>query len=166
MPASWTFDTVQKGFRSCNAENLGSVSQRDAKLLAIKLWECTIHTWSTTFCTANHFFRQSSFFVEAWVSKTEIAIGWRFNFAIWPTVWLLSRNTLFWFFGWWCIWSWLFVGRSSRCTCKKWKIIEFQLCFHPNLIFCHYINLLYSCLWNDGFYQLISKSLIKDNLLT
>ena len=27
------------GFRSCNAENLGSVGQRTAKLPAIQLWE-------------------------------------------------------------------------------------------------------------------------------
>ena len=37
--ASWTFDTVSKGFRSFNAENLGSVGQRAAKLQAIKVWE-------------------------------------------------------------------------------------------------------------------------------
>ena len=37
--ASWTFNTVWKGFRSFNAENLRSVGQRTAKLLAIKLWE-------------------------------------------------------------------------------------------------------------------------------
>ena len=37
--ASWTFDTVVKGIRSFIAENLGSVGQRAAKLLAIKLWE-------------------------------------------------------------------------------------------------------------------------------
>ena len=39
MLASWTFDTVEKKFRSFIAENLGSVGQRAAKLLAIKLWE-------------------------------------------------------------------------------------------------------------------------------
>ena len=37
--ASWTLNTVLKGFRSINAENLGSIGQRAAKLLAIKLWE-------------------------------------------------------------------------------------------------------------------------------
>ena len=36
---SWTFDTVGKEIRSFNAENLGSVCQRAAKLPAIKLWE-------------------------------------------------------------------------------------------------------------------------------
>ena len=40
MPlASWTFYTILKGFRSFNAENVGSVGQRAAKLPAIKLWE-------------------------------------------------------------------------------------------------------------------------------
>ena len=38
--ASWHFDTVWKGFRSFNAENLGSVGQRTAKLLTIKLCPC------------------------------------------------------------------------------------------------------------------------------
>ena len=39
MRSLWqTFDTIFKGFRSFNAENLGSVGQRAAKLLAIKLW--------------------------------------------------------------------------------------------------------------------------------
>ena len=37
--ASWTFDTVEKKIRSLNTENLGSVGQSAAKLLAIKLWE-------------------------------------------------------------------------------------------------------------------------------
>ena len=37
--ASWTFDIVLKEFRSFNAENLGSVGERAAKFLAIKLWE-------------------------------------------------------------------------------------------------------------------------------
>ena len=37
--ASWTFGTVEKGFRSFFSKNLGSVGQRAAKLLAIKLWE-------------------------------------------------------------------------------------------------------------------------------
>ena len=37
--ASWTSYIVLKGFRSFNAENLGSVGQRAAKLQAIKLWE-------------------------------------------------------------------------------------------------------------------------------
>ena len=37
--ASWTLRTVEKGFRSFNSENLESVDQRPAKLLAIKLWE-------------------------------------------------------------------------------------------------------------------------------
>ena len=36
---SWNFYTIWKGFRSFNAENLGSVGQRAAKLPAIKLWE-------------------------------------------------------------------------------------------------------------------------------
>ena len=34
-----TFDTILNGLRAFNAENLGSVGQRTAKLLAIKLWE-------------------------------------------------------------------------------------------------------------------------------
>ena len=42
MLASWTFDTVWTGFRSFNAENLGSLDQRVAKLLAIKLCACTL----------------------------------------------------------------------------------------------------------------------------
>ena len=37
--ASWTFYTILKGFRSFNAENVGSVGQRAAKLPAIKVWE-------------------------------------------------------------------------------------------------------------------------------
>ena len=37
--ASWTFYTVENEFRSFTAKNLGSVGQRAAKLLAIKLWE-------------------------------------------------------------------------------------------------------------------------------
>ena len=40
--ASWTFCTVYKGFRSFNSENFGSVVQRVAKLLAIKLCACTL----------------------------------------------------------------------------------------------------------------------------
>ena len=36
--ASWTFDIFVKRIRSFNAENLGSVEQRAAKLPAIKLW--------------------------------------------------------------------------------------------------------------------------------
>ena len=36
LAASWTLDTVEKGLRSFNAENLGSVGERAAKLLAIK----------------------------------------------------------------------------------------------------------------------------------
>ena len=39
MVASWTFDSIINGFRSFDSENLGSVGQRAAKLLAIKLWE-------------------------------------------------------------------------------------------------------------------------------
>ena len=37
--ASWTFYSFLKGFRSFNAENLGSVGQRAAKWPAFKLWE-------------------------------------------------------------------------------------------------------------------------------
>ena len=37
--ASWTFYTIEKGFRSFFAENLRSVGQRTAKLLAIKLYK-------------------------------------------------------------------------------------------------------------------------------
>ena len=37
--ASWVLVYFFKRFRSLNAENLGSVGQRAAKLLAIKLWE-------------------------------------------------------------------------------------------------------------------------------
>ena len=36
---SWTFDTIEKGFRWFNAENLVSVNQRASKLLSVKLWE-------------------------------------------------------------------------------------------------------------------------------
>ena len=39
LPASWNFDTLYNGFRSFNDRNMGSVGQRAAKLLAIKLWE-------------------------------------------------------------------------------------------------------------------------------
>ena len=38
--ASWTFDTIEKGNRSLNAENLKSKDQRASKLLAVKLWKC------------------------------------------------------------------------------------------------------------------------------
>ena len=37
LPASWTFDTIEEGNRSFNAENLRSKGQRAAKLPAIKL---------------------------------------------------------------------------------------------------------------------------------
>ena len=37
--ASWTFYTILNGFRSFNAENLGSVGKRVAKWSVIKLWE-------------------------------------------------------------------------------------------------------------------------------
>ena len=37
--ASWTLSTLEKGFRSFNSENLRSVGQRTAKLLAIKLYK-------------------------------------------------------------------------------------------------------------------------------
>ena len=39
LPASLNFDTLYNRFRSFNARNMGSVDQRAAKLLAIKLWE-------------------------------------------------------------------------------------------------------------------------------
>ena len=39
---SWTFYIVEKGFKSLNAENLGSVGQRTAKLLTIKLCACAL----------------------------------------------------------------------------------------------------------------------------
>ena len=39
LPASWTFDTIEKGFRSLNAENFESVGQRASKLPTDKLWE-------------------------------------------------------------------------------------------------------------------------------
>ena len=39
LQAFWTFYTILKGFRSFNAENMGSVGQRAAKLPAIKVWE-------------------------------------------------------------------------------------------------------------------------------
>ena len=37
--AYWAFYTILKGFRSFNAENVGSVGQRTANLPAIKVWE-------------------------------------------------------------------------------------------------------------------------------
>ena len=40
--ASLTFGTVEKGFRSFNSKNLGSVGQRVAKLLGIKLCAFTL----------------------------------------------------------------------------------------------------------------------------
>ena len=39
LPASRNFDTLYNGFRSFNDRNMGSVGQRAAKLLAIKLLE-------------------------------------------------------------------------------------------------------------------------------
>ena len=51
--AFWSFDTVEKRIRSCNAENLKSVGQRAAKLPAIKLWEwleqARHRTWADCF---------------------------------------------------------------------------------------------------------------------
>ena len=53
--ASLNFDTVQKRFRSFFAQNLGSVGQRTAKLLAIKLWELfhpgRTRIWAESDCT-------------------------------------------------------------------------------------------------------------------
>ena len=40
--SSWTLYTVENGFRSFTAKNLGSVGQKAAKLLAIKLCACTL----------------------------------------------------------------------------------------------------------------------------
>ena len=40
--ASWTFYIIEKGLRSFDAENLRSVAQRTAELLAIKLCTCTL----------------------------------------------------------------------------------------------------------------------------
>ena len=40
--ASWTFDTVEKKIISLITENLGSVGQRTAKLLTIKLCACAL----------------------------------------------------------------------------------------------------------------------------
>ena len=37
LPASWTFDTIEKGNRFINAEKLGSLGQRALKLLAVKV---------------------------------------------------------------------------------------------------------------------------------
>ena len=37
LQSSWNFDTVFKKIRSFDAENLGSVCQRAAKLLAVKV---------------------------------------------------------------------------------------------------------------------------------
>ena len=57
LVASWSFYSFLKGFRSFNAENLGSVSQRASKLPAAKLWEwldpwCA-RTWAE--CAYTHF---------------------------------------------------------------------------------------------------------------
>ena len=37
LPASWAFDTIKKGYRSLNAENLSPFGERALKLLAVKL---------------------------------------------------------------------------------------------------------------------------------
>ena len=37
LPASWAFDTIKKGNRSLNAENLSPFGQRASKLLALAL---------------------------------------------------------------------------------------------------------------------------------
>ena len=37
LSASLTLNTVEKGFRSFNAKNLGSVGQRAAKLIAVNV---------------------------------------------------------------------------------------------------------------------------------
>ena len=50
---SWTIYTIYNGVRSFIAENFGSVGQRAAKLLAIKLWEWfghgTTRIWAERF---------------------------------------------------------------------------------------------------------------------
>ena len=38
LPASWAFDTIEKGIRYLNAENLRSLGQRASKLPVVKLW--------------------------------------------------------------------------------------------------------------------------------
>ena len=53
LPASWKFGTPYNGLRSFYDRNMGSVGQRAAKLLAIKLWEWfdpgTTRIWADRF---------------------------------------------------------------------------------------------------------------------
>ena len=37
LPASWTFNLIENGFGSLNAENLGSVGERALKMPAVKI---------------------------------------------------------------------------------------------------------------------------------
>ena len=79
--ASWTFDIILKGFRSSNAEYLGSVGQRAAKWPAIKLWE-----WfdpGTTRIRANWFERGRGRSADFFLWPPTLTAG---NFeALWPT---------------------------------------------------------------------------------
>ena len=52
--ASWAFYSFLKGFRSFNAENLGSIGQRVAKWPAIKLWEWFDPGTTRTRAKSNH----------------------------------------------------------------------------------------------------------------
>ena len=79
--ASWTFKKILKGYRSLDAENLESVGQRAAKLLAIKLWE-----WfdpGTTRIRANWFERGQGRSAGFYLWPPTLTAG---NFeALWPT---------------------------------------------------------------------------------
>ena len=71
---SWNFYTIFKGFRSLNAKNLGSVGQRAAKLLAIKLWEWFDHGQ-----------------IRIWADCFECGRGWKADFFLRPPT-LIANN--------------------------------------------------------------------------
>ena len=79
--ASWSFYSFLKRFRSFNAKNLGSLGQRAAKWLAIKLWE-----WfdpGTTRIRADWFERGRGQSADIFLWPPTLTAG---NFeALWPT---------------------------------------------------------------------------------
>ena len=81
LPASWNFDTLYNGFRSFNDRNMGSVDQRAAKLLAIKLWE-----WfnpGTTRIRADRFDQGQGHVADFFMRPPTLKAS---NFAaLWPT---------------------------------------------------------------------------------
>ena len=67
--ASWTLDKISKWVRSFNAENLGSVDQRAAKIPSVKLWEWFDPGTTQTRAPSKHFQRLTAGNFEALWSK-------------------------------------------------------------------------------------------------